>query len=74
MIRPAAGLAWRESCYYSLPAAAREGRTEGTDPEQESLSLQTLMLIGAVLLGLVTALGTSSLVLSLLLRIMSKLR
>jgi len=41
---------------------------------RESESVQMLMLIGAVLLGLAAALGTSSLVLSLLFRIMSKLR
>jgi len=36
--------------------------------------MQLLLLIGAVLLSLATALGTSSLLLSILFRIMSKLR
>ena len=36
--------------------------------------MQVLMLISAVLLSLVTAVGTASLVITLLLRVMSKLR
>ena len=36
--------------------------------------MQVLMLISAVLLSLITAVGTASLVITILLRVMSKLR
>ena len=50
----------------------RSGRDRGV-PVQES-KMQLLLLVGSIVLSVGAALGTASLFLSLLLRVMSKLR
>jgi hypothetical protein len=47
------------------------GRVQGSPTE---VQMQWLLLIGAVVLGLAITLGTASLLLSLVFRVMSKLR
>jgi hypothetical protein len=70
-------LEWQVNCSYVSPGLGCQETTTRAGAvgfRAQELKMQLLLLVGSIVLSVGAALGTASLFLSLLLRIMSKLR